>query len=62
MIWPVQKTGLPYNIVRFPNGPLLRVPACFRGEWCSGGARKIDYVKYSRKTIKLTYSANCLLC
>ena len=21
MIWPVQKTGLPYNIVRFPNGP-----------------------------------------
>lgn len=23
MIWPVQKTGLPYNIVRFPNGPRL---------------------------------------
>ena len=23
MIWPVQKTGLPYNIVRFPNGPHL---------------------------------------
>jgi hypothetical protein len=23
MIWPVQKTGLPYNIVRFPNGPLI---------------------------------------
>nr|AYU65850.1 hypothetical protein [Escherichia coli]UGK57149.1 hypothetical protein [Escherichia coli]WKV18379.1 hypothetical protein [Escherichia coli]WLW34454.1 hypothetical protein [Escherichia coli] len=46
MIWPVQKTGLPYNIVRFPNGPLLRVPACFRGEWCSGGARKRVYVKY----------------
>lgn len=45
MIWPVQKTGLPYNIVRFPNGPLLRVPACFRGEWCSGGARKHSYVK-----------------
>ncbi|WP_205902152.1 hypothetical protein, partial [Escherichia coli] len=41
-----QKTGLPYNIVRFPNGPLLRVPACFRGEWCSGGARKRVYVKY----------------
>ena len=25
MIWPVQKTGLPYNIVRFPNGPLVGV-------------------------------------
>ncbi|SQQ81847.1 Uncharacterised protein [Escherichia coli] len=47
MIWPVQKTGLPYNIVRFPNGPLLRVPACFRGEWCSGGARKRRYGKYA---------------
>lgn len=25
MIWPVQKTGLPYNIVRFPNGPQERL-------------------------------------
>ena len=26
MIWPVQKTGLPYNIVRFPNGPQYAHP------------------------------------
>ncbi|WP_158638451.1 hypothetical protein [Escherichia coli] len=25
---------------------VLRVLTCFRGEWCSGGARKRVYVKY----------------
>jgi hypothetical protein len=40
----------------------LDVTAGSGDEYLVSGARKIDYVKYSRKTIKLTYSANCLLC
>ena len=45
MIWPVQNR-LAVQYCPFPKRTLLRVPACFRGEWCSGGARKRVYVKY----------------